>query len=370
MTKNRLIGALAVVNLAVVGACLAMLVWMCSSVIDLREGLARVELNQFHAAVDRAVDDAESDRQRCIRVARVMAMTMRGTPRDLIDQGPPGWWASRSGVCAERSMLMIKALRRYGIRGRLWNFYDYPFGHSCVQAWYDGGWHFFDPTYGGYFTGPDGEVLSWEQVQADPDSAVENMVVFEPGLDRPAFSEPAVDNRKRMRQQYAPDLIAEVENAGFCRSGRIFRIPVRLELPDDGDRLILGTVDGDSADLLARPVRDLARCRYLGALGQKVDNFAHVFHVEGLQRPGRVRLTFVFSGSNYGRARLLASAVGGEVLEGAEGPACGRVGEGRRWSVVCRFDTAEHAAIEVRLDRYEESLSFAKIDAVILERLP
>lgn len=50
-------------------------------------------------------------------------------------------------------------------------------GHVVPEAFYGGRWHMFDPDFGVYFEGPDGEVLGVEDLAADPTPILNHPVV-------------------------------------------------------------------------------------------------------------------------------------------------------------------------------------------------
>jgi len=112
------------------------------------------------------------------------------------------------GLCGRRAGVFVQLARRAGLRAARLDFSRFgSAAHSAAQVAYDGGWHYFDVTYAGYFQ-RDGRILSFAEIQADPAGALAGMVVLPGGgLDRWSDGTP-VDNRQRMRQAYTPETIA------------------------------------------------------------------------------------------------------------------------------------------------------------------
>jgi len=79
--------------------------------------------------------------------------------------------AIQTGICvhAERSFAAIVEHFGFRVRDVGFDFVDptgAPDSHSAAEVFYDRGWHFFDPTYGQFWTDPAGNVLSINDVRA------------------------------------------------------------------------------------------------------------------------------------------------------------------------------------------------------------
>jgi hypothetical protein len=79
--------------------------------------------------------------------------------------------AIQTGICvhAERSFAAIVEHFGFRVRDVGFDFVDptgAPDSHSAAEVFYDRGWHFFDPTYGQFWTDPAGNVLSIDEVRA------------------------------------------------------------------------------------------------------------------------------------------------------------------------------------------------------------
>jgi hypothetical protein len=53
-----------------------------------------------------------------------------------------------------------------------------PDGHTAAEVSYGGSWHFFDPTYGQFWTGAAGDVLSIAQIRAGLGTRVKDYALF------------------------------------------------------------------------------------------------------------------------------------------------------------------------------------------------
>jgi hypothetical protein len=329
-----------------------------------------LRLGRFHDMVDRVVGDASGDEERCIRIARHIAGNVRNQYDDVQTRNDVlSGWESRYGLCGTRSVLMIKALQRFAINAQVLNIYDYGFGHSCVEAYYDDAWHYFDPTYGGYFVGEDGHVLSWDEIAADPHRAIKGMRVFAKTLDRyggrDGIALTQVDNNQRMNLTYSPEKLAQVRAAGV-RYSRVFSLPVLLRFPEGKTRkLKIGNVDKKSSDMVSQEVMDSIRCHYLNALGYRQDKFSFELCLEGLKDKAPIQITFIFCETGVGEARLLASSQTGAVERGKQGPRCSAA---KTWSILYKPVDVANNKIQISLSSYEAS-SYCMVDAMVVEAI-
>ena len=79
--------------------------------------------------------------------------------------------ASQTGICvhAERTFAAIVTALGFQVRDVGFDYVELngePGSHSAAEVFYDGGWHFFDPTFGRFWTDAAGNVLSITDVRA------------------------------------------------------------------------------------------------------------------------------------------------------------------------------------------------------------
>lgn len=83
-------------------------------------------------------------------------------------------WRKKCGICGEKTCAMMVRLKQMGIETRYVGMFGLQaFGvgnatHAMVEARYNGKWHLFCPSFGVYFTGTKGEVLSLRDMLTNP----------------------------------------------------------------------------------------------------------------------------------------------------------------------------------------------------------
>jgi transglutaminase superfamily protein len=92
---------------------------------------------------------------------------------------------TQAGICAEASVTFATMVHRFGFAVRSVDFNyvdpaptDAPDGHTAVEVYYSGGWHYYDPTYGLFWTDPQGDVLSIAAVRAGQGTLQKNVASF------------------------------------------------------------------------------------------------------------------------------------------------------------------------------------------------
>lgn len=66
-----------------------------------------------------------------------------------------------SGICGSAAMTFAAIVRNLGVKVRSVQFYyDAVNNHIADETFYNGGWHYYDPTFGAYFQSKGGKVLS------------------------------------------------------------------------------------------------------------------------------------------------------------------------------------------------------------------
>lgn len=63
--------------------------------------------------------------------------------------------ASGSGICGHAAAAAMELFARLGVTARQLYTFDSDGGHVTVETWYDGAWHWFDPTFGYFYRQPD-----------------------------------------------------------------------------------------------------------------------------------------------------------------------------------------------------------------------
>lgn len=76
--------------------------------------------------------------------------------------------AAGAGVCGHAALTFAAIVKRFGLEVRSVQFYYDTSSHIANEVYYDGAWHFYDPTYGAYYTDDD-HVLSMEDARSHPD---------------------------------------------------------------------------------------------------------------------------------------------------------------------------------------------------------
>lgn len=339
---------------------------LMKSVDSLREG-------RFNDMVDQVIKGAENDNERAIKMAAHVCATVRNecgnsghnyskVKLDAISD-PLTAWEYRLGVCGWRAQILVRALARMNIKAQIFNIYDYHFGHSCVVATYDGKEHFLDPTYGGYFEGDGGSVLSWKEIAADPRAAISAMRVFPVTLDCYANGEKTI-NEARMREIYRPETIASVKNAGAMGS-RVFVLPVMLDLSGiDKGPVVFGTENGTETDMRDDAVHKRTRCWYLDYLGANLDNFAYSLNLTGLSGKKPVDMYFKFCKTGQGAATWQASSGTGKILSGTTGPVSGSAVD---WLITYEPKGEGPQKVEIRLSQYKDK-SWSRLDCLTVAR--
>jgi transglutaminase-like putative cysteine protease len=157
----------------------------------------------FYSWVDQVTAGAETGEGMSIRLARAICNQIanyetygKETPQPWIEA-----WENRRGKCADRARIMVEALRRLNLLATtkpLWEGTEHC--HTAVEVKFRGGWHFFDPTYGGYFRDAAGNVCSWAEIEKG--KAVV-LVEFEKTLDTMNPDGTRANNHDRMKWNYS-----------------------------------------------------------------------------------------------------------------------------------------------------------------------
>ena len=107
------------------------------------------------------------------------------TGRALPANKPNPALGTQAGICSQAAVTFAAIVEELGLRVRSVNF-DYvnlgenpaADGHVAVEVFYDGGWHFFDPTFGALWTNRDGSVLSIGEIRGGLGTLQKDMAAF------------------------------------------------------------------------------------------------------------------------------------------------------------------------------------------------
>jgi hypothetical protein len=179
------------------------------------------------------------------------------------------------GLCQSRSLLFQDLGQRAGLTVSVFNIYNFGsqgLGHACVQVYYENDWHFYDVTYAGIFK-VNGEVISFAEIRADPNSALEGMIVFEPEGEIRDYHADGVpmDNVIRMHSIYTETALANANSTSFFDSGNLVPLEVKFDLgllP-----IQLGDPDGTNAELSEDGTNQRVTVALGVMLGNVFDNF-------------------------------------------------------------------------------------------------
>ena len=84
---------------------------------------------------------------------------------------PDAVLGAQAGLCGDAALAFAAIVKRLGLSARSVQFYyddpgNVPDSHIAVEVSYDGGWHYFDPTFGVFWTDATGNVLPITDVRA------------------------------------------------------------------------------------------------------------------------------------------------------------------------------------------------------------
>jgi hypothetical protein len=91
----------------------------------------------------------------------------------LPGSAPDAILGGQAGICGHAALTFAAIVKRLGYPVRSVQFwytdpppYNTPDSHVADEVYYDDGWHFFDPTFGNFWTDTNGHVLSIGEVRA------------------------------------------------------------------------------------------------------------------------------------------------------------------------------------------------------------
>ena len=315
---------------------------------------------------------AQTDQEKCLRIARWIAANISN--REQPGKDELRVFAYRAGLCRARADLFVRMLNYLHIPARQFNMYNFGKvggGHSCVQAFYGGQWHFFDVSYAGVFM-REGKILSWDEIITDPVSARQHMVVFERTLARYGWpgDEPAdrskVDNRERMKRVYSLEALRTARSYGFLGRPDLKTLYPRVDLDSITNVLEIGRPDNDFRDVN----REGGSLKISEQLGSSLGTLADTLHTswEFIHcKPGQdYCLRYQLYGASHAGLNFWAKGKNAKIISGFGfiSPKAGDWGGLRSWDI--RFQClkeGEPAVISVGYD-FREKGKYLLIDRI------
>jgi transglutaminase superfamily protein len=99
----------------------------------------------------------------------------------------------QAGICGHAALTFAAIVKHFGYPVRSVQFwYTYPDGvtpdsHIAAEVFYDGAWHFFDPTFGVFWTDIGGNVESIDDVRTNGGTRVADTASFTNLIEDPAW---------------------------------------------------------------------------------------------------------------------------------------------------------------------------------------
>lgn len=202
-----------------------------------------------------------------------------------VDPEPPNTYLKileqRRGQCGSSSFVFQGLVKRLDLKTRSVGLFCIPRqnGHVAAEVWYAGAWHFFDPSFGVFFSSNgkvDGQVASFADVEAFP-ALVESNLFYPVSRGRLGWNYPPME-KKRLDELYAKKQPAYEATWGDYKlflsntcggtpygAGRRIELPYRLSL--SAGQHHLGEIDGSAEDI---NMHGLANDKHYDATGQYV----------------------------------------------------------------------------------------------------
>ena len=292
---------------------------------SLRDQLAELQDAIFAEKVEQIITGAETEQEKVIAVARWISGHI-GNQQDILSDEYFPSFASRVGLCGSRVRIFVKAMETLSIKAHLFNMYNFGgvgYGHSCVEAFYGGKWHFFDVTYAGYFM-KDGDVLSWDEITHNPEAAIKSMVVFEDTRDRynqysglkdKRSDNELIDTQERMETIYTIEAISNSVNTSGAIKEKLKVADIRFESSDFP--IHLGKVDQDSSDVWREGIEKSLTENFENIFNTRVDFFHLKWHLSNMGVGKKYILTYYFTEQpTQNILNYWAKITGGTIISG------------------------------------------------------
>jgi transglutaminase-like putative cysteine protease len=96
---------------------------------------------------------------------------------------PDAVLGAQAGLCGDAALAFAAIVKQLGLGARSVQFYyddpgNVPDSHIAVEVSYDGGWHYYDPTFGVFYTDATGNVLPITDVRAGSGTEQKDELTF------------------------------------------------------------------------------------------------------------------------------------------------------------------------------------------------
>jgi hypothetical protein len=96
---------------------------------------------------------------------------------------PDAVLGAQAGLCGDAALAFAAIVKQLGLGARSVQFYyddpgNVPDSHIAVEVSYDGGWHYYDPTFGVFYTDATGSVLPIRDVRAGSGTEQKDELTF------------------------------------------------------------------------------------------------------------------------------------------------------------------------------------------------
>jgi transglutaminase-like putative cysteine protease len=96
---------------------------------------------------------------------------------------PDAVLGAQAGLCGDAALAFAAIVKQLGLGARSVQFYyddpgNVPDSHIAVEVSYDGGWHYYDPTFGVFYTDASGNVLPITDVRAGSGTEQKDELTF------------------------------------------------------------------------------------------------------------------------------------------------------------------------------------------------
>ena len=277
-----------------------------------RTGLAA----ELRPLVTRLIADAAGDEERALRLAQWTAENI--TNQVPAGKGPRATFEERRGFCGARARLYVEMASCAGLTAAVFSMFDPGMRHTVVQVQLDGRWCFLDPMYGVVFR-CDGELLGFEEIRADPEAAVEGIVIIGGTADKvrhPDGTQEPVDHVAKAQSIYSLENLRRVRSFGFLFDEQPVKFYPAVRFSDDNTSIAVDA-SREHAKVFSRAAAKTFGCHLPNALGATNKKVQHIWTLQDTERGRLYHLTFSISEVSGAGVDVSCVAWGGHVLSGA-----------------------------------------------------